>query len=119
MVHQGPTNADHTKDRVAGQFRPNIPPSMTNGTAHHPPQRHNGYTNGIAHSNGAGNRVEKSHHFVDPEDVNLPRPVYQEAGIGRTNAPPLETKGKYSCPRCERKFENKRIWTDHKSRCVV
>ena len=32
--------------------------------------------------------------------------------------PPLETKGKYSCPRCARRFADKTEFTDHKIRCI-
>lgn len=120
LVPSTATNADHSTGRVSN-FRPSMPPSMTNASSnhHHTPQRHNGYSNAPAHSNAGGNTLASSYHIVEPEDVNLARPVYQDAGMGRNNAPPLETKGKYSCPRCERKFESKRTWTDHKSRCMV
>lgn len=111
------TNADHPNSR-GGNFRPNIPPSMTNGSTY-TPHRLNGYSNGVpqVRSNLAGGGgLASTYHIVESEDVKLAKPVYQD---GRSNAPPLETKGKYSCPRCERKFESNRIWTDHKIRCMV
>ena len=123
-----PVNVSTSTATTNGGFKPNIPPSMANGSVVIQPQRHNGYTNGYATSNGHGNggvgpthngHVSKSpyhgHPAADREDANLVRPAFQE----RTNAPPLETKGRYSCPRCERKFESKKLCTDHKSRCMV
>lgn len=32
--------------------------------------------------------------------------------------PPLETRGKYSCPRCARRFADKSEFSDHKVRCI-
>ena len=88
------------------------PPSMTNGSSHHPPtETQRLFSQQWQHSR------ESYRQLLELED--LPRPVYQDTGIGCSNTPPLEMKGKYSCPRCERKFENKIIWTDHKSRFVV
>ncbi len=124
------TNAGLTN---GAPFRPNFPPSMTNGSTTNrsstaPPHsngHHNGYANGLTATNGVApntaggnNPMAPSYHAMEVIEQNPVRPVIQDQGIPRTNGP-LETKGRFSCPRCERKFENKRIWTDHKSRCIV
>lgn len=117
-------------------FKPSIPPSMnTNASSavqqptHLPQRHHNGYANGVGvsssnngYANGVGISPSNNGYAngvgVSPSNS---RPVYQQEQqvIGRNIAPPLETKGRYSCPRCERKFENKRDCNDHKSRCVL
>lgn len=123
-AHVSPVNVSpSTTTPTNGAFKPNIPPSMANSSVVVQPQRYNGYTSG-GYANGGVAPTHNGHvskspyhgHIADNRaDANLVRPAFQE----RTNAPPLETKGRYSCPRCQRKFENKKLCTDHKSRCMV
>lgn len=100
---------------------------MTNGSAASnglwvPAKRYAGSSNGVmaaTSSNGlGGSAFVNTYHMQD--QVGVARHVHhQEQVIGRSTIPPLETNGKYSCPRCERKFESKKICSDHKARCIL
>ena len=80
----------------------------------------NGYANGVSNEilvNGLG----ETFHLVENDGL-IPRQqmVLGERVMGWSNhVPPMETRGRYTCPRCERKFENKSDFNNHKIRCVV
>ena len=61
----------------------------------------NGFSNGVGMANGVG-------------VINGVYPAPPTSAI-----PPMETKGRYSCPRCGRKFKVKADCTDHKERCLA
>lgn len=104
---------------------------------HHHHHRHNGYNIASTRSNGttvpssSTNGVSPYYNGVEPMDVKPVRPAFQVeneleavlAKVGSSSngniAPPLQTTGKYCCPRCERKFDNKKMFSDHKTRCIV
>lgn len=54
--------------------------------------------------NSSGNRSDTS--LVDSDGVKPSPP------------PPLTSKGKHVCPRCARRFEEKKLFQQHKDRCL-
>ena len=116
----------HPENSRENGFTPSIPPSMSNGAASktpYPQARHNGYSANETNERLV-NGLSKEHDIINGDvpvinGIDTNRPVYQEHVIPRSSVPPMETKGRYSCPRCERKFVKKTDCTEHKKRCMV
>ncbi len=49
--------------------------------------------------------------------LNTPDPTSANPDV--SHIPPLESKGKHSCPRCGRRFSKKSDCEDHKVRCLI
>ncbi len=111
-----PSSVAPTRATTNG-YVPIIPPSMTNGggpsNANYPPPR---FSNAGGHYNGRD--VPPRGHMARSASPSFQN---QQVGVARgvSVPPPLQTKGRYSCPRCERKFEHKKDCNDHKTRCMV
>lgn len=91
------------------------------GINHHQPSPQpmvNGYssTSGAQLVNGDG--------LIRNSDYRYPA-NFQQLVVGNSSSnnqphviPRVESKGKYACPRCARKFNNKADCSDHKARCM-
>ena len=92
-------------NQVVNQHRhqPSPRPPMVNGYS----------TNGAQLVNGDG--------LIRNPDYRYPANFQQlVVGTGQPQVipPKVELKGKYSCPRCARKFAHKADCSDHKARCM-
>ena len=103
--HVAPTNQvvnNYSRHSQQPQPRPSQP-------------RVNGYsTNGAQLVNGDG--------LIRNSDYRYPA-NFQQLVVGNSSQlaqviPKVESKGKYACPRCARKFANKPDCNDHKARCM-
>lgn len=89
--------------------------NMVNGTSTLAP-----YTNGYAN----GHALNGTAHYVDGDGPNIGGYRYpqnfQQLVVGNQPQviPKVESKGKYACPRCARRFNNKVDCNDHKARCM-
>ena len=77
------------------------PTPIANGIDHHPHLSRNH----LNHSELAAHKLAGSapQMYANPDVSQIP---------------PLETKGKYSCPRCARRFGDRTDCDDHKTRCL-
>ena len=125
------TSATSTSDtateipRHNGRLSPTpiiTPPPVSNGISHSP------VANGTNHTpiaNGIDHLPQLSRNHVNYSEVTAPR-AHKLAGTAPqmyanpdvSQIPPLQTKGKYSCPRCARRFTARTDCEDHKVRCL-
>ena len=76
------------------------------------------------YSTNGGAQLVNGDGLIRNSDYGYP-PNFQQLVVGNHYhhqqpqvIPKVESKGKYACPRCARKFANKADCNDHKARCM-
>ena len=88
-----------------------IDPPVPVRTVHYPPSAN--YSN-IQHSR----QYNQEHAIVSKfSKLNTADPTSANPDV--SHIPPMESKGRFSCPRCGRRFSKKNECDDHKIRCLI
>ena len=125
VVNSRPGNQYETTTLRQYQATPSAMPTpgqtLVNGSGGAPVPYANGYlNNGFAAPNGA--------QLVTGDGARVARypypPNFQQLVVGGTGSsqgqvvPRVESRGKYACPRCARRFNSRADCNDHKARCM-